>query len=221
MRRLNAVTVLIATVLFTGIAFVSAHAAESTPPEMLLASLYKRAESLSNYSFTFDYKEYIEKDKKYSERTCMFWYVKPDLIKMNVTAGDDKGSKVAYNGIKKKNQVKAKASYMPIPITVKKTDPRLEGFFLSDWKSDAVSIKKLIGDGKPVAGKDAKIKGKNAKSIEFKGLKGEFDRIILWIGVEDPVLLQYEYYKASKLIQKKTWYDINTSAGLTEEDFKI
>jgi len=184
-------------------------------------SMYKKIDTVKNYKLTFDYEETKTEKSKGTSRVCDFWFVEPDLIKMVIVDGDDKGSKVAYNGIKNDKAVRAKQSFMPLPISVKKNDPRLAGFFVSDWKSELIDIKKKVGAVKPKSAGEGKIKDRLAYKIVFDGLKGEFDKIILWVDKKDSVLLQYEYYLNGTMKQRKTWHDIDLDAKLTEEDFKL
>jgi outer membrane lipoprotein-sorting protein len=188
--------------------------------EAVFDSLSKRTVALQKYKLTFDFMKAKTEKTKGENRTCEFRFAGPDLIYLAVIEGDDKGSKVAYNGNKNKKAVRAKQSFMPFPISVGRDDPRLGGFFESDWNSDLTEIKKFAGAAKPVFMGESKIKDRGAYKIEFSGLKGEFDKIDLWADKKDNLLLQYEYYAGGELQQRKTWYDITLDAPLTEADFK-
>ncbi len=221
MKRIALIlTVAVATGFFSWT--LSSSAAEKAPDAAaIFDSMFKKIETVKNYKLTFDYEETKTEKSKGTSRVCDFWFVEPNLIKMVIVDGDDKGSKVAYNGIKNNKAVKAKQSFMPLPISVKKTDPRLVGFFVSDWKSDLNDIKSKVGAVKPKLAGQGKIKDRDSNKIEFDGLKGEFDKILLWVDKKDSVLLRYEYYSKGTMKQRKTWHDFDLNAKLTEEDFKL
>ena len=187
--------------------------------EAIIVSLYKRTSELQKYKLMFDYVEAKNEKSKGASRTCEFWYAGPDLIRLAVREGDDKGSKVVYNA--KKNDKAVKVKQLFIAISLKKTDPRLAGFFVSDWLSDLNDVKKFTAGAKPKLGGEDKIKGRAGYKVEFTGLKGEFDKVLLWIDEKDSVLLQYEYYSGGVFKQRKTWYDYDLNPAITDADFKI
>ncbi len=199
----------------------AAPAAKQAGPtaDAVFASLYKRIETLNKYTFIFDYTE-VKKDKT-EARTCEFKYAGPEFIYLSVTDGDNKGSQVVYNAKKNKKAVRAKQSFMPMAISVGKDDPRLAGVFVTDWNSDLIAIKKMIAGAKPVMVGSDKIKGRDAYKIEFTGLKGDFNKIDLWIDKKENLLLQYEYFKNNEFSQRKTWYGFKLDAPLTDDDFKL
>jgi outer membrane lipoprotein-sorting protein len=187
----------------------------------IVDSLYKRTGELKKYKFLFDYLETKSEKSKGESRTCDYWYAGPDFLRLVVLEGDDKGSQVVYNAKKNDKAVKAKQSFMPIAISVKKTDPRLVGFFVSDWASDLKDVKKFAGDAKPKLDGEGKIKDRLGYKIVYTDLKGEFDKVIIWVDKKENVLLQYEYYKDGTMKQRKTWHDFDLNPTITDEDFKI
>jgi len=199
----------------------AAKKAAAPKADAIVDSLFKKTAELKTYKFFFDY--FVPKTDKVKgeSRTCDFWYSGPGYLRLVVTDGDDKGSQVVYNEEKNDKAVKAKQSYMPIAISVKKNDPRLEGFFVSDWNSDVKEIKKFTSGAKPILAGEEKIKDRVGYKVVFDGLKGEFDKVIIWIDKKDSVLLQYEYYLGGPLKQRKTWYNYDLNPAITNADFKI
>ena len=202
----------------------SASFADPTASEVFDA-LVKRADTLKQYKLTFDYlKAHPESGKnkaKTESRKCMYWYIAPDVMRLDVVDGDDKGSKVVYNGKVKKSHVRAKQGIIPA-IWVGKDDPRLAGFFKSDWKSDVMEIKDEVGGVAPKMAGAEKVAGRDAWKIEFSGLKNpEFDKMTLWVDKKESVLLQYERRKGGAVFEKKTWSEIEIDAKLGPADFKI
>jgi outer membrane lipoprotein-sorting protein len=203
-----------------------AFCAEPSPTASeIFDALAKRADSLKKYKLTFDYfKAHPESGKgkaRTESRKCMYWYIAPDVMRLDVVDGDDKGSKVVYNGKVKKSHVRAKQGLIPA-IWVGKDDPRLAGFFKSDWKSDVMEIKEEVGEVAPAMSGSEKIAGRDAWKIDFSGIKNpEFDKMTLWVDKKESVLLQYERRKGGAVVEKKTWSDIEIDVKLGPEDFKI
>ena len=205
--------------------FTASHALSqktaSPSADAVMDSLYRKTAELQKYTFLFDYLKTKTDKEKGESRTCEYWYAGHDFLRLIVRTGDDKGSKVVYNAKRNKRGVKAKSSFMPIAISVGKDDSRLRGFFASDWNSDLGDVKKFTAGAKPKLDGESKIKDRDSYKIEFTGLKGEFDKVLLWVDKKDSVLLQYEYYSSGALKQRKTWYDYNLNPQITEDDFKI
>jgi outer membrane lipoprotein-sorting protein len=198
----------------------AAPAAAPTATE-IFNSLLKQSDALTQYHLLFEYNVMgVGKSKKES-RVCEFWYIEPDMRRLDVIDGDDKGNKVIYNGKQNKKAVRAKQPFLPVPISVDRKDPRLAGFFSSDWKADVGEIKGFTAGATPELVGGSKVKDREAWKIEFKNLKGEYDRVVLWVDKKDKVLLQYEYYTGKDLFSRKTWYDYTLDAKLKPADFKF
>lgn len=216
-------SILIFSFVFVSLA-IPCTAADSpdTPTAVeIYASMFERYKTVKQYHHFFDYEETGMADGEKQNRVCEFWYVEPDVIRLDVISGDDKGSKVVYNGKKNDKTVYAKQPLMPVAIPLGKNDPRLGGFMTSNWKSDLNELKQLTGDAVPEFVGGSKVKDRPAWKIEFKNLKGKYNRIILWIDKEQKLLVQYEYYAGDELFARKTWYDFDLETKLGPKDFKI
>ncbi len=192
----------------------------------ILAGLQTGLKDVDSYKVLFTYnKAATGKDDK-EFRVCEFWFMKGDFRRLEVVDGDEKGSKVAYNPEKSTKKVAAKASYMPFPITLKKDDRRLAGFFKSDWQADIDEILEFSEGADLSYGGTEEIEGRKAYKIVILPKAAalpedrKLDKIILWIGEKENLLLKYEYYEGDKLVEDKTWSEIRLNAKLTARDFK-
>lgn len=223
MKRFLIMGVALALVICTAaIAAEKETAKEAGTPDAakILDGLKSSLDDVDSYKVVFTYKKPATEEEEEDFRVCEFWFMKDDYRRLEVVDGNDAGSKVSYNPDKSTKKVAAKASYMPFPITLKKDDKRLSGFFESDWQSDIDDIEELAEGAELSYEGEEKIEGRAAHKIIILPKEKELDKVILWIGKEDSLLLAYKNYAGGKLVDEKTWSKIRLGAGLESQDFK-
>ncbi|HOO56052.1 MAG TPA: hypothetical protein PLN69_04465 [bacterium] len=218
MHRITGILIT-ATLVF----FAFAACAQDTPSaEDLVGSMLTRYDTIKNYKVAVDQQNLNEKTKEPEQRTCNFWAnMEPYALRLEVVDGSDKGSVVVFNKKRNAKAVRAKQSFMPVAISVSKDDPRLKGFTESNWETDAKNVIKNTGEAKPVLKGGSKSKDRAAWKITYENVKGDYDNIQIWVDKEEKVMLQFEYYKNGKLIERKTWYDFEINTKLDQKLFKL
>lgn len=211
MRRVIFLTCLIGAVLS-----VLAHA--DPKGEKVYKGMLSAWGSIKSYSCNFSYNE--DKNGKMQGGDYKYLFMKPNFIRLEGIAGENKATIVVYNPSKDKEKVNVKK--VVLPLTLKRTDKRLEDFFKSDWGSDIADLKKHGAGASITYKKSEKVSGRTADVIEISGKgKPEFSKIVVWVDSQHKVPLKIERFKSKTLFSRREYSNVKVNAPLSQDDFKI
>lgn len=206
--------------LFTilGILFLSSSVYAENKAEQIFRAAEEKCKKIKDLRCVFEYTEI--KDNKKSFRECEFMFLKEEgLRRMEVISGENKGVILLYRPDEDKEKVKVKQI---IPLTLKKDDKRIEGFFTSDFYSDIYYLKYHLNKGKIKYLKEEEVSARACHLLELiAGKKTEYTKALLWIDKKLLVPVKIEKYEDGKIFSSKIYKKIEINTGLTKEDFKF
>ncbi len=202
---------------------LTAFAAADAKGDKLLQDISKGWKGVKDYKCTFSYDE--EKDGKMSGGTYEFMFKQPGLFRLEVKAGEDKGSIVAYRPDKDSKVVQVKRGMMP-PLTLKKTNPLIKDkpLFKTDFGYDVLFITdfaKSTGAAATVKGA-GNVKGRSADILELAAKKGgEFTKVVVYVDKASKLPIQIDRYKGSSLWSRRVYWDLKVNTNFSADEIKI
>lgn len=177
-----------------------------------------RWEKIEDYQCTFTYTEI--KEGKETKDEYNLWFKKDNFRKLEGIGGENKGTIVVYNPQEDKDKVRVKRGFLP--LTLKKDDERLTGFFVVDWGADLSHLKLYLKNGNIKFIKKEKVFGRNTNVLEFTPKKKtDYTKEIVWLDAEEHILVQIERYREGKFFSRKVYSQISVNSNLSGDDFKL
>lgn len=218
----RALTLMVIAVLSWGIFSVPV-AGNSDSPSLpaapdLVQQVVQSFDALTDYRCQM-YSSRLRKDGTMAVDTNNYFFKKPKLIRLEVTSGGDKGSKVVLN---KKGKVRAKAGGVlgVFTITMEPTDKRLQDGDSSFVTTDLGSTLKDL---------QLTMNGAKATVTLIEGPRRAYQLVLERPGKKDTILIdaelklpfQWEVLRNGKFDSKTEWKNLTKNVGLADELFEL
>ena len=169
---------------------------------------------------------FVKKDETEQFHKLEYMFMKPQWIKMKIIAGDNKGTTIVFDPLKKRVLVRIGGIMGLLPLSLSPDNPKTQsirghrsdnnhiGWTITRWKEylHTTTFKAFYKDGSVV------LEALGVDSLKYNGTYKE----LLYLNPETAFPVKIEHYSYDgELLHWIKMYDIRTNTGLKIEDFEI